>query len=330
MKTLAAYFGDAGQIDRVYDRPEKEELDHLCHFPGAVINLENFERFADELASVEVIFTTWGMPLLEDSHLDLMPRLRAVFYAAGSVKEFAGPMLERGITVMSARRFNAKPTAEFAFAQILLSMKGYFLNLRQYREPEHKHTSHRGPGNYKECVALLGLGNVGTQLSKLLQATELEVLAYDPTLSAERAGELRVEPVSLEEAFARACVVSNHMPYLPETERIITAAHFASMRFRASFINTARGAIVDEPAMIDVLRQRPDLQALLDVTYPEPPEKGSPLFHLPNVWLSGHIAGSVKHEVFRLGRACVDAFGDWRAGRKLSDAVNPHEFASMA
>lgn len=330
MKTPAAYFGDPFHIDRVYARPEKAELDRLCRFPAEVVNLENFDGHAAHLAELEVIFTTWGMPRLEAAHLERMPLLRAVFYGAGSVKTFAEPLLERGITVVSARQVNAKPTAEFACAQILLSMKGYFHNLRDYRGPESRHTAFRGPGNYEESVALLGLGSVATHVCRLLHQTDVRILAYDPCLNAQRAASLRVEPVSLEAAFTRAYVVSNHMPSLPETRRILGAGHFSSMRPHATFINTARGAIVDEPAMIEVLRVRPDLQALLDVTDPEPPAPSSPLMNLPNVCLSSHIAGSINREVFRLGRSCVAAFRQWKADRKVPEAVTAQEFASMA
>src|SRR5690606_8819626 len=104
----------------------------------------------------------------------------------------------------------------------------------------------------------------------------------------------------------RSDVVSLHSPWLPETVGMITGDHFRQMKPYASFINTARGAIIREAEMIAVLQDRPDLTALLDVTYPEPPAPGSPLYTLPNVVLTPHIAGSMDMECRRMGRYMVD------------------------
>jgi phosphoglycerate dehydrogenase-like enzyme len=83
------------------------------------------------------------------------------------------------------------------------------------------------------------------------------------------------------------------------------------------FLNTARGEVVDESGMIEVLRRRPDLQAVLDVTAPEPPAPDSPLYVLPNVVLTPHIAGSVEAECLRMGQAMVDEFVRYQAGQPL-------------
>ncbi|MDR0532346.1 MAG: hydroxyacid dehydrogenase [Verrucomicrobiales bacterium] len=327
---IAAFFGDPAWIDRVYGPGEKAALFAACRFVEPVINLANFDQHARQLKDVEVVFSTWGMPCLGDGHLDRMPSLRAVFFAAGSVRYFAKPLLDRDILVISAWRANSIPTAEFAFAQILLSMKGGFRNQREYHGPEAMHLAFRGPGNYDESVALLGLGAIGTRVAKFLGMLHVTVLAYDPYLSIERAADLNVERVSLEEAFARAFVVSNHIPHLPETERLLTRELFASMRPNATFINTARGIIVDEAGMIDVLRDRPDLQALLDVTHPEPPVPNSPLFSLPNVCLTSHIAGAINNEVHRLSQTCVREFKAWQKGLPLEHAVTREIAATMA
>ncbi len=329
-KNIAAFFGDPMWINKVYGPLEQEDLRKHCQFIEPVVDLHNFEAHARSLREVEVIFSTWGMPRLEAQHLDRMPALKAIFFAAGSVKQFAEPLLERNILLVSAWKVNAIPTSEFAFAQILLSMKGCFRNQREYRSPRDIYLAYRGPGNYEESVALLGIGAIGTRVAKLLKKLEVTVLACDPLLTRERAALLDVEPVTLEEAFSRAFVVSNHMPQLPDTEGILKAELFASMRPNATFINTARGGIVDEPGMIAVLKKRPDLQALLDVTDPEPPEINSPLFSLPNVFLTGHMAGATNNEVRRLGRACVMEFHAWQNGQPLEHAITREIFACLA
>jgi phosphoglycerate dehydrogenase-like enzyme len=261
------------------------------------------------------------MPLLTPGQLDAMPKLKAVFFAGGSVKSFARPLLERDIIVVSAWHANAIPVAEFTVAQILLGAKGYFRNTREYKTAAARETAHRGRGSYGETVAILGAGAIGEKVIKLLQAFELQVIVFDPYLSDERAADLGVEKVSLEEAFDRAYVVSNHVADCSETARMLDGALFSRLRRDATFINTGRGQTVCEEEMIAVLRARPDITALLDITHPEPPDDGSALFALPNVQLSTHIAGSLGDELIRLGAYCMEEFVAWQNGQPLRYAI---------
>ena len=98
----------------------------------------------------------------------------------------------------------------------------------------------------------------------------------------------------------------------------------------ASLINTARGAVIAEPEMIEVLRARPDLQAVLDVTWPEPPAADSSLYDLPNVVLTPHIAGAVGLERNRLGRAMREDLERWLKGEPLVGEVTRERAATLA
>jgi phosphoglycerate dehydrogenase-like enzyme len=102
------------------------------------------------------------------------------------------------------------------------------------------------------------------------------------------------------------------------------------MKPYATFINTARGAVVREPEMIEVLRARPDLVAVLDVTYPEPPAPDSPLYDLPNVIYTPHIAGSMDHECYRMGQMMVDELRRYVNGQPLRHALSREQIARMA
>jgi phosphoglycerate dehydrogenase-like enzyme len=156
------------------------------------------------------------------------------------------------------------------------------------------------------------------------------VVAHDPFLDAQRAKELDVIPVSLEQLFAESDVVSLHTPNLPSTRGMITGQLLASMKPGATFINTARGAVVREQELIEVARQRPDLQFVLDVTDPEPPAAGSPLYTLPNVVYTPHIAGSVNNECSRMGVLMLDELKRYLAGQPLQWAVTRHMEAQLA
>jgi len=139
-----------------------------------------------------------------------------------------------------------------------------------------------------------------------------------------------VESVSLDQLFRESDVISLHTPSLPATKGMITGAHFAAMKPNATFINTARGAVVRETEMIEVLTHRPDLQAVLDVTDPEPPKPESPLYTLPNVVLTPHIAGSQNNECRRMGHYMVEELGRYLAGQPLKWQINQELAAKLA
>ena len=147
------------------------------------------------------------------------------------------------------------------------------------------------------------------------------MVAYDPYVTSEEARVLGVDLMSLEDLYASWEVVSLHAPLLPETEGMILGSHLASMKRNAALINTSRGAVVREAEMVEVLEERPDLWAVLDVTNPEPPEPNSRLYDLPNVVLTPHIAGSQGNECRCMGRLVVDELRRYVAGLPLEHEI---------
>ncbi len=258
-----------------------------------------------------------------------MPRLKAVFYGAGTVKEFAIPLLEREILVTSSWAANAVPVAEFTLSQILLANKGYWHNLKEYASREHG--AFHGRGSYGSTVSLLGAGQVGRRVIELLCPFQLRVVVFDPFLNAEEAQDLGVQKVeTLEEAFAHGDVVSNHLADVAATRGLINGARLRSMPQGATFINTGRGNTVVTDDLVAVCQERPDLTALLDVTTPEPLPLSHPLRELPNVHLTSHIAGSLGDEVARMGEVAVEEFEAWRRGHPLRYAVSLKMLEMMA
>ncbi len=283
------------------------------------------------LADVEIIFSGWNAPVMDDAFLKAAPKLRAVFYGAGSTRYFATEAFwKRDIVLTSAAEANAIPVAEYTMSVIVLSLK-HFWRLS-------KHTKNDGawdptrpvPGGYRSTVGLVSLGMVARKTLELLRPFDFHRLVCCPFLTEEQAEQLHVERCKLNDLFRRADVVSLHTPDLPQTRGMITGEHFASMKPGATFINTARGAIVREQEMIDVLRQRPDLTAVLDVTHPEPPAPDSDLLTLPNVVLTPHIAGSMGSELNRMGRYMVAELRRYLAGEPLKWRVTREAFARLA
>lgn len=329
-RARVAFFGDEHFIRDVFAAGRFEQIARISAVHPDVVSVENLDAQMPFLRDIEVIFGTWGLPALTAKQLDRMPNLRAVFFAAGSVNYFARPFLERNVMVVSSWQANAIPVAEFTLGQILLSAKGYFRNSKDYDNSGALTTAFRGPGVYGETIALLGCGAIGSKVAEILKNFNLEVIVYDPFLSQKRAAELNVRKVSLAAAFSRGYVVSNHLADTADTRAMLSESQFSSMRENATFINTGRGATVDEGAMISVLSRRQDLTALLDVTYPEPPAPGSPLFRMPNIRLSTHIAGSLGTELLRMADFCIRDFVSWQNGGTPEYAVSLQQLETMA
>lgn len=331
MPTAAFFSNDPAQIRRVYAEGRQEQLRAELDVFSEVVSSQSFEQHAPQLQDLQYIFSTWGMPALTEEQVARLPALRAVFYAAGSVQAFARPFLRRGVAVVSAWGANAVPVAQFVVAQITLAAKGYFSAVRTCRTPQGRaHYTSTYPGLFGTTIALLGAGMVGREVIQLLEPYQLDILVFDPFLTTAQAAALGVRKVTLEAAFERGFVVSNHLADLPETRGMLTRSLFARMQPNATFINSGRGATVDEAAMLAVFVERPDLTGLLDVTFPEPPESDSPIYRLENVLLSPHIAGSINREVLRQADTVIAEFHRLRSGEPLRFGVTLEMLKTMA
>ncbi len=315
------FFYDGDILDYVYGRKRFALIRELVDVHPVKINSDNFNAELPNLKDVEVIFSTWGMLKFTSEQLAMMPKLKVVFYAAGAAHSLLEQFSGKGIIVCSAQKANSIPVAEFCLGQILLACKGYFKNTIECgKGPWLQSKTPTGKGVYGETVAIVGAGEVGRYLLKLLKPFKIRKIAVSDYLEyqPEKVAELGIDKlVSIEEAFREAYVVSNHLPDLDAYTGAIYRKHFESMRRDATFINTGRGSQVNERDLIEVFKKRSDLTALLDVMHPEPPLAGSELFNLPNVQMSSHIAGSVNDEVRRMADCMINDLKRWLNGEPL-------------
>lgn len=290
---------DAAQILRVY---QQERIGLIAQRTELIDGI--FTDISDPaLRDAEAIFSTWGMPVCTAEEIRThLPNLKYLFYAAGSVQTFARPFLERGVRVFSAWQANAVPVAEYTYAQILLALKGYFAVQAQCRTDRQaaKQLFANYPGVFEARIGLLGCGAIGSRVAQMLKAQDVDVWAYDPFLTKERARQLGVRISAMEEIFARCDVVSNHLANLPETEGIIRREHLLAMKPYATFINTGRGPQLCEKDLYDMLVQDLTRCALIDVMTDEENSDANPLNALPNCLITPHIAGSAGNEVHRM------------------------------
>ncbi|MDB5084626.1 MAG: hypothetical protein JWN30_1512 [Bacilli bacterium] len=333
MKINAAFFGMEQRINHVYNMRIQEELDSLADFCPQIIDRENMEKHAAILSSVEVGFTTWGMPVFTEEEINrYMPNLRALFYAAGSVQAFARPFLNCNVAVVSAWAANAIPVAEFAAAQIVLANKGYHqasTMCKEHREEAQRYFQ-TFPGNYGAKVGIVGAGMIGKKVIELLKPYQLEIYVFDPYMPDEMAEQLIVKKTGLIEIFSQCQTISNHLANLPATVGMLNKEHFDRMLPNATFINTGRGKQVVETDLINALRAEPSRTAILDVTNPEPVGSDSEFLKMENVILTPHISGSNHVEVTRMAGYILDEFRRYLNQEQLLYQVSHKMLETMA
>ena len=318
-------------FDQVYAPEARELISSRVKTSHLLITPEDYRASLDVWPDVEILFSSWGMVPMDEVFFRRFPKLKVIFYAAGTVRGFVTDAFwQRNIRLVNAASANAIPVSEFTLSQILLALKHGWQQASLTRKLGKFPDRYTLPGAYQTTVALISLGMIGRLVAKRLRDFDVNVIAYDPICPMEDAASLGVKLVSLEEAFASADVISCHAPVLKETEKMIRREHFESMKSGATFINTARGAVVDEEGMIATLQRRPDIFAALDVTEPMPPVAGSPLYKLENVMLTPHIAGCLDRECERMGKLMVEELDRYLAGKPLQHEIDEERFRVMA
>ena len=279
-----------------------------------------------QLGDVDILLGSWGMFRADIELLTAAPRLKAICYAAGSVKNFVTPeSFARGVLITTAMHANAIPVAETTTALITLVNKGWFIareRMQVLKAPPNTPTC----GNFGTVVGLVGFGAIARLVAQKLLTMDIQLLIYDPYAKDLPPG---VESVGLLELARRAAVISLHAPDIPATHGMCGTEFFAAMRDGATIINTARGRLIDESALIAELRTG-RIYAHLDVTHPEPAPPNSPFYTLPNVWLTPHYAGSNGNEIQRLGRYAIDECLEFIAGKPPRYPVTEAMLPTMA
>ena len=298
-------------FNRVYGPEVRKAIGMVFDIPDKVYT--KAELLADKTisADVEYIFSTWSISIFTHEEVkELFPKVKCLYYAAGTVQAFARPFLDNGIRVFSAWGANAIPVAETTLAQILLANKGFFNNLIKNKQEGFntaaKYFNETYPGNFNVEVGIIGAGMIGKLVIQLLKPFRIKVKVFDPFLPDEKAEELGVTKTSLEDIFTNCQTISNHLANNSQTQGMLNYNLFKLMKPGATFINTGRGAQVVEADLVRALKEEPNRTAVLDVTWPEPPVDGSEITQLPNIYLTTHIAGSSGYETWRMAEYMLE------------------------
>ncbi|MEW9870750.1 alpha/beta fold hydrolase [Arthrobacter sp. HS15c] len=273
------------------------------------------------LADVEVLITGWGCPIIGTDVLAAAPKLRAIIHAGGAISGNLPPIpAGRNIVASNAGEANGRPVAEYTLAMILLANKQAFDSMRLYKQRRaaiNRELEFPEAGNYRKTVGLVGASRIGRYVARLLRPFQLDVLVYDPYLSAADADALGVKPLPLEALMSKSDVVSLHVPVTPDTIGLIGAAELALLRDGATLINTARGEILEQSALEAELASG-RINAILDVAVPDVLPPGHPFYDLPNVVLTPHIAGSMGTELLRMGDHVVAELERYATGQPFA------------
>ncbi len=248
----------------------------------------------EHIAGADACVTCWGTPALTPAMLEAAPGLKLVAHAAGSIKYLIPPELwKTGCRVTSNAPIIAKDVAQTVLALTLTSLLQLWGNAAGTKQGKWK-GGESGTFTTKKLngldVGLIGLSYVCREVIKLFQLFDCNIKVYDPYACELEARRLGVKLVSLEELLSTCDVVSVHAPANEDCRHILNASNLPLMRDGTLFINTARGMIVDEPALVREL-ETGRIFACIDVTDPEPPAPDHPFRRLDNVILTSHVAG---------------------------------------
>ena len=260
------------------------------------------DELLEMLPGATAVITSWGSPQITEEHVAAADNLQIVGHAAGSVKTRLAPAgHERGIVLLSAADVIAESVAEYTLWAMLSGQRN-LLRYEQVMKTERGWKSadeQFGYSLYAKKIGIVSASMVGRRVIGLLKPFGCDVSVYDPYLSDEDARLLDVRSVTLEELFANADIISVHAPITPETRKMITRAHFESIRDGALFVHTARTWVLDQDALVAEL-QKNRFNAYIDVFEPEPLPPDHPLRDLDNVFLSPHVSGHTSESRLRL------------------------------
>jgi D-3-phosphoglycerate dehydrogenase len=227
----------------------------------------------------------------------------------------------RGIVVMNAPGANSISVAELAMAQLLSLARKLPAADASMKQGKWDKKSFLGEEVRGKVLGLAGLGRIGQEVARRAQAFEMTVIAHDPFIASNIAAELNIELVSLDDLCARADYLSLHMPATPQTRHTFNAERLGKCKKGLKLINTARGELIDETALVEAIKSGHIGGAALDV-YTSEPTTDHALQQLPQVVASPHIAASTREGQELVGVETATALRDFLKTGVIRNAVN--------
>lgn len=319
-----------GRLCAEYDVWQNPEPRHLAP-----------EAAAERIRECDAVITGWGARPFSPELLAAAPNLRIVVHIAGSPRGlFADQtihdtVISRGLTIYSGADNFARNVAEATIGLMILATRQWPIHQSAFKARQQTGTAPPPlPANNAQYltgarVGLVSASKVARQVVPFLRAFDCTILVHDPYLTVEAARDLGVKLATLDELFSTCDIVSLHAPDLPATRGMIGANLLAKLRDGAAFINTSRGTVLDQDALLREC-QTGRIFAALDVTEPEPLPGDSPFWDLPNVLLLPHVAGQGRAGYTGIGHGALQALNDVFAGRPVTGAVPLDRWETVA
>jgi D-3-phosphoglycerate dehydrogenase len=290
---------------------------HICK------TRDDLDRYAGD---ADLAWVFGGGRVLFGDNLDALIKCGAILRSgSGTDNVDVKRATELGIFVVNTPQAVADQVADHTISLLFSLVRHITRHDRTVRKGQWETLATMSPYRrfHRAILGLIGFGHIPRLVTQKLSGFDMRYLAYDPYVGKDVLASHEVESVSLDEVFARSDYVSVHCPLIEETYHLIGERAFRLMQPHALFVNTARGKVVDEKALITALEQGWIAGAALDVFEQEPIDPRNPLLAMENVIATPHFAGysdTTPHEFYE---ASVEAILDLASGRRPHSIVNP-------
>ena len=320
----------------VYNNKSVNKIRKEFDIENTIYTKKDIISSKNDFRDVEIAFGSWGVEEFSVEEIkENLPNLKGIFYVGGSIKYFAKPFLEAGVRISGAWQANAVSVAEYVVSQMILGIKGVFLsritNAGEWKAKKKLVIPVKGFYGIK--IGILGSGAIGRKVIEFLsnyKDNQLDIYLYSPSLTDEKAEKLGVKKASPEQIFKECDIISNHIANIPQTFGFYTSDLFELMGDQVVFINSGRGEQVVENDLAEAMKKRPQSCALIDVTYPEPPNDSCPFFSIENIFINPHIAGSQNNELERMVDYIFEDATSMKNGKELKYEITLAALSHLA
>ena len=291
------------------------------------------EELKEELKDIDFAITGWGTPTFGEGTLDGNDRFKVIAHVGGSVADYVdNTVYEKGVKVCSGNYYYAESVAEGTVAYIMSALRSIPSHVQNIREGNWRDPAllDNAEGILDREIGILSCGAISKAVMELLKPfrCSFKVFSNHP-IDPEYLASVNAKQVSLEEVLTTCHIISLHASLNEKTRGWLGREHFEMMQEDAVFINTARGAIIREDEMIEVLKARPKMRAVLDVFCKEPLLPESELRTLPNVYCIPHMGGPTTDRRRYIGMAMAKELVHFVNGEPLEHEIAPDVASRM-
>lgn len=289
------------------------------------------ETIKQIIKNADIAITSWGNTQMTAEILDCAPNLKLVAHAAGSVKGIVSDELyKRNIKIVSCARVLSHGVSETALGLTISAAKNIFNFNEDIKNGGWVDDYSVITELFDIKIGVVGCGFAGAHYIELLQNFDVDIMAYDPFVPAEKIEKLGAQKVDLETIFRESDIISLHAPSIESTHHMINHSTLGMMKDRVILINTARGSLVDENALVEHMNSGKIKYACLDVTDPEPPLPDSPLRKIPNCIMTPHLAGLANNGKRKIGAYAYKEILRLLQGQPLESEITQDMLATIA